>query len=161
MTDPSDTKDFSQARLCELAQVRRGKHRRWLAAKLLRKKGRYVLADVMRAALLDEINEALKPQAARSVWLAIREEIGIPGKRLELLVTLSTHKAQLVRSDAELAKLIPHGDPVVLLDLSSRAEAVNARVREHLVALSNEVEGTDRLAGQLANADTAAEAEAE
>lgn len=137
MAIPSDTKEnFSRARLCLLAQVERGKHKRWLNAGLLREKQRYGLADVLRAALLDELNRALRPQAARSVWLAVRDEIGIPGARLELLVDLATLRADLIRSNDELLARLPRGEQVMVLDLGARAREVNGRVREHLAALA-------------------------
>jgi hypothetical protein len=136
MANPADNKGFSRARLCQLAKVERGKHRRWLALDLLRTKRHYAPADVMRAALLDEINEALKPQATKSIWQSIRDEIGIPGNRLDLVVTLSTLKAQLVRSDPELLASLPRGEEVLIIDLSARAAAVDARVQEHLAVLA-------------------------
>lgn len=136
MAVPSDTKEnFSRVRLCRLARVERGKHKRWLDAGLLREKQRYGRADVLRAALLDELNRALRPQAARSVWLAVRDEIGIPGARLELLVDLATLRAELIRSDAELLALLPRGEQIMVLDLGARVREVDARVREHLAAL--------------------------
>ncbi len=133
MASPSDERvEVSRGRLCEVAKVDRGKHRRWLDDDLLPVKKRYGLIDVLHAALLDELNARLKPKAARTVWRRIRDEIGIPGHRLDLVVDLSTNEPILARTDRQISAAIPRGERVMVLDLGGRARLAYERLDAYL-----------------------------
>jgi len=128
MNIPADsTSSVPRARLCQLAEVDRGKHGRWQARGLLAKHSSgYGLLDALQAAQLDELSSRLGPKAAAVVWRRIREQLGIPGRRLEVVVDLATFAAKLVRSDAQLVAALPRGQEVIVIELSPRL----ARARE-------------------------------
>lgn len=127
-----DTPDLPQARLCQLAEVDRGKHGRWQERDLLPKRRTYGLLDLLQAAQLDELSSTLGPKAGAAVWRQIRERVGVPGKRLEAVVELATLAASLVRSDAELGTALPRGQEVVVIDLGSRCARARERYRKFL-----------------------------
>jgi hypothetical protein len=131
-TPADDDTSLPRARLCQLAEVDRGKHGRWQARGLLAKAAGYGLLDLVGAALLDELNMALGPKASTIVWRRIRAGLGVPGSRLEVVVELSTLAAGLVRSDAELVTALPRGESVVVIDLSARAGRAQERYRQFL-----------------------------
>lgn len=132
MNFPTDDDTLTQARLCELAEVERGKHGRWQSHDLLAKRRRYSLLDLLQAAQLDELSRKLGPKAAARVWRQIRNELGVAGKRLEVVVNLATFSATLARSDRELASAVPRGEKVVVVDLTERS----ARARERFGSFS-------------------------
>lgn len=133
MNIPAD--DFARlphARLCQLAEVDRGKHGRWQHRGLLAKRRAYGLLDLLQAAQLDELSSILGPKAGIAVWGRIREELGVPGKRLEVVVELATLSAELIRSDTELAAALPRGQKVVVIELNTRCARVRQRYQQFL-----------------------------
>jgi hypothetical protein len=151
MNTPSDnTPSVPRARLCQLAEVDRGKHGRWQARGLLAKRARYGFLDVLQAAQLDELSSRLGPKAGAIVWHRIREQLGIPGQRLEVVVELATFAANLVRSDAELAAALPRGQELIVIELSSRS----ARARERFQQFVSGGEATSDPEQESAGADS-------
>ena len=142
MNTPADeSPGLRRARLCALADVDRGKHLRWQKRGLLERRSSYGLTDVLGAALLDELNSALGPKAARAVWRRVRREIGVPGSRLEIVIVLATLEARLARSDEALAEALPRGEQVVVVDLSARARLAQERFRGFLADEAAEADG--------------------
>jgi len=74
----------------------------------------------------------LRPKASAVVWRQIRERVGVPGKRLEVVVELATLAASLVRSDAELGAALPRGQEVIVIDLGARCARARERYRQFL-----------------------------
>jgi hypothetical protein len=127
-----DENTLTQARLCELAEVERGRHSRWQGRELLAKRRRYSFLDLLQAAQLDELSQKLGPRAAARVWEQVRSELGVAGKRLEVVVNLATFSATLARSDRELASAVPRGEKAMVVDLTERS----ARARERFGSFS-------------------------
>jgi|SRR6188768_3139432 len=132
MNASADDNSLTRARLCELAEVERAKHARWQERDLLRRRRRYGLLDLLQAAQLDELGQALGPKASASVWLQVRGELGVAGRRVEVVTNLATLQAALARSDTELAAALPRGERVMVVDLSARS----VRARERLCTFS-------------------------
>lgn len=116
-------------RVCQLAGVERGRHRRWQEAGLLGKKDRYGEIDVIKAAALDELWRTLKPSGARMVWSQIVGDLGIPCPDLEVVVRPADYRAQIARSGEELAEVLPRGEPVIVVSLHGRIEQARERLR--------------------------------
>jgi hypothetical protein len=132
MADGPDRLKLPRDRLCELARVERGKHLRWVEDDLLTRKNAYGELDLVRAALLDELNRVLKPRTARAVWLQIRNDLDVPGPQLEVVVARATCRATLIRSDHELGNVLPRGEEVVVVQLHPRADEARTRLRAFL-----------------------------
>jgi hypothetical protein len=152
MNTPADNiPSVPRARLCQLAEVDRGKHGRWQARGLLAKRSSgYGLLDALQAAQLDELSSRLGPKAATIVWRRIREQLGIPGRRLEVVVELATFAATLVRSDAQLASALPRGQELIVIEFTSRS----ARARERFQQFVSGGEVTDTPEHGSAKADS-------
>jgi hypothetical protein len=149
MTATADDHPLTRARLCELAEVERAKHSRWQERGLLRRRRRYGLLDLLQAAQLDELGRSLGPKASSSVWLQVSGELGVAGRRLEVVTNLATLEAVLARSDTELAAALPRGERVMVVDLSGRS----ARARERLRIFS-QASPTESEVAPAAGADT-------
>lgn len=132
MNGSADDSPLTRARLCELAEVERAKHARWQERGFLRRRRRYGLLDLLQAAQLDELGQALGPKASASVWLQVCGELGVAGRRLEVVTNLATLQAALARSDSELAAALPRSERVMVVDLSARS----IRARERLFTFS-------------------------
>lgn len=130
MTRRSDGTFFlARESLCQLAEVERAKHRRWLDKGLLRSRTRYGENDVIQAAALAELTLRLKPSLAQAVWNQISESIGVPDETLEVVVALGTREAFLHRAaDAAFTEL-PRNQPMVIVPLGGRIERARERVR--------------------------------
>jgi hypothetical protein len=131
VTGPSDrNNDFlPRERLCQLAGVERGRHRRWLDEGLLPAKRRYGEIDLVKAAALDELALVLKPRSAKIVWLTIAQDLGIPGPWLEVVVRQADLESRLARSADELIAAMPRNEPVVVVSLHGRIADVRERLR--------------------------------
>jgi len=132
--ETDETAHLTRARLCELAEVERGKHRRWQERRLLAARTAYGLLDLLQAAQLDELSRSLGPSTSAGVWGQVREDLGIAGTRLEVVVELATLRASIVRSDTELGALLPRGEKVVVIDLSARSARAQERFRSFLAS---------------------------
>jgi hypothetical protein len=123
---------LTRGRLCELAEVERAGHSRRQSRDLLTRRRRYGLLDVLQAAQLDELDRALGSRAAAAVWPQVRSDLGVAGRRLEVVVNLSTLSARLARTDTELSAALPRGERAMVVDLAARS----ARARERFAAFA-------------------------
>jgi hypothetical protein len=131
LTTSSDgtTETLPRERLCQLAGVERGRHRRWQTEGLLARKRRYGEIDVIKAAALDELWGTLRPTAGKIVWPQIAGDLGIPGGSLDVVVRVADYEATIARSADELAAALPRGEPVVVVSLHARIEEARVRLR--------------------------------
>ena len=90
----------------------------------------FTTLDLVRAAMFDELNTLLKPARASRVWRRIRDDIGLPGTRLEVVVNLATCEAKVCRTDDELLAALTRRTTIVVLPLHDRAERALHRLRE-------------------------------
>jgi hypothetical protein len=126
-----DRQLVDRSRLCELANVERGRHIRWSEAAVLHAKERYTELDVLRAAAYDELRKHLKPKLARAVWRQVGDVIDHPGGRLEVVVCTATMSAHIARSARELDRLLPRNEAAIVVDLHPRMTRVRERFAEY------------------------------
>ena len=144
MTDgPDGSGRLSRERLCEIAGVERGRHRRWQDAGFLERRGSYGELDVIKAAALNELWRVLKPQAATIVWRQIRGELGHPARCLDAVVDMATRGTVLARSAAQLSRSVPRGVNVRVVDLATPVAVARRRIQEFESLCTG---GTDGLA---------------
>jgi hypothetical protein len=123
----SSTDLLPRERLCLLAGVERGRHRRWLDADLLPEKRLYGEVDLVRAAALDELSKVLKARTARRVWRQVGADLGLPGAYLEVVVRKADSHAVLVRAASELAPAIPRSEELTVVSLHDRIRIARER----------------------------------
>jgi hypothetical protein len=133
----NENEDLSRERLCQVARVERARHRRWLDDTLLVTKGRYGEIDVIRAAALDHLHFVLRPKAAKAVWQQIRDQLGVPGTRLEVVVEHATQRATVVRNAKELADALPRDESVTVVRLDLRVAEARERLRAFRAGQAN------------------------
>lgn len=132
MSKATDDNDLSRSKLCEIAEIERGKHVRWTGSSgLLPHREMFGALDVVRAAMLNELNVLLKPAKAARVWRQIREDVGLPGTRLEVVIELATCRAEVVRTDEQLVAALGRREPLVVVPLHERANRALERLREY------------------------------
>lgn len=125
-----ETGSLSRSALCELAEIERGRHLRWTTKLgLLADRDRFTTLDLARAAMLDELNTMLKPAKAVRVWRRIRDDIGLPGRRLEVVVDVATCDATVCRTDDELLVALTRGTTILIIVLHERAQRALHRLR--------------------------------
>jgi hypothetical protein len=81
--------------------------------------------------MLDELNTLLKPAKAARVWRRIRDDIGLPGTRLEVVINLATCEAKACRTENELLAALTRRASIVVVPLHDRAERTLSRLREY------------------------------
>ncbi len=119
----SNTKfSIDRTRLCELGGLERGKHIRWTKTGVLAGAAPYGELDLIRAVVLDELTEVLKPALARRAWRQIQDDLGLAQGRLDVLAAPQTQSAQLIRNPQQLDQAIPRGQPVILVPLTARID---------------------------------------
>ena len=111
---------LSRDRLCRFAGVKRRTHLLWTSKRngLLPDKKEWREVDLIRAAQLGAVWEALGPSRARAAWAHVRNDLPKFADFLELVYVESGERAQLAVSPEELAALIPRSEPVVVVDLA-------------------------------------------
>jgi hypothetical protein len=125
---PDRTTALDRSRLCEVGEIDRAKHIRWTQARLLREKPRYGELDLIRAVVLDELTKVLKPKNAGIAWGRIQNDIDHPGQRLEVVFSVATTDAILLRTGGSLDGTLPRNEPIFLVPLHDRI----ARARQRL-----------------------------
>jgi hypothetical protein len=121
---------IDRTRLCQLAQVSRGKHIRWTNEQLLTAKPEYGELDLVRAAILDELTTIAKPTVAKAAWLQIKQNMDVLKPGLQVVIAPDTARAHAIHGSRELDELLPRNEPVIVIALADRVEQARARLRE-------------------------------
>jgi hypothetical protein len=121
---------IDRTRLCQLAQVSRGKHIRWTNEQLLSAKPEYGELDLIRAAILDELTLVAKPSVAKTAWQQIEQNIDVLKPDLQVVIAPTTARAHAIHNSTELDRLLPRNEPVIVIALDKRVERARARLRE-------------------------------
>lgn len=121
---------LDRTRLCQLAQVSRGKHIRWTNERLLTAKPEYGELDLIRAAILDELTRIAKPAATRTAWLQIEKNIDVMTPNLQVVIAPTTARAHAIHDSSELDRLLPRNETVIVVALADRVEQARTRLRE-------------------------------
>jgi hypothetical protein len=70
------------------------------------------------------------PAKAGRVWRRIRDDIGLPGTRLEVVVDIATCEARVCRTEDDLLAALTRRAVIVVVPLDDRAERALDRLRE-------------------------------
>jgi hypothetical protein len=121
---------LDRTRLCQLAQVSRGKHIRWTNEQLLTAKPEYGELDLIRAAILDELTRIAKPAVARTAWLQIERGLDVMIPDLQVVIAPTTARAHAIHNSSELDQHLPRNETVIVVALADRVEQARTRLRE-------------------------------
>jgi hypothetical protein len=124
--------NLPRARLCDLALVDRGKHRRWQDAGLLERKESYGRLDLIRAVVLQHVWETLGPSLATAAWKQVSGELHFSRTTLDLVVEPATQTAVVVRDAAQLSETLPRDTTIIVVHVSGPVNQAARRLREFL-----------------------------
>ena len=130
--------ELDRTRLCQLAQVSRGKHIRWTNERLLAAKPEYRELDLIRAAILDELTLVAKPSVARTAWLQIEKALDVMTPNLQVVIATTTKRAHAIHDSAELDRYLPRNEPVIVIALADRVQLARTRLREFRTNTANQ-----------------------
>lgn len=81
---------------------------------------------------------------APKVWRQVRDELGVAGKRLEVVVNLATLVAGLARTDAELSDTLPRGESAIVIELAARSARARERFTSFVRAVPSDAGNAER-----------------
>jgi hypothetical protein len=134
--------------LCELGEVERARHRRWLDAELLTERDDYGERDLTVAVALNALWGPLGRTEAKRAWFQVRDELGVPGRYLEVIYDFGAHAATLVREPSAIVGALPRDARIAVVDIASPVSRAMDRLRRFRATEELVEASTDKAAGR-------------